>query len=163
MCLSASDHSALAAKLTSQQTCTKPPYLWTEALSVACCTGYKHLSSTGAPCQPSNAERMCRLETAAQLAQEKPPPVPGLRGRWELCAWHPRWLTPGGGAPPPSDGLPAPRSSRLQQPGHLHPHGPLLSAAPHISLAEMPAARLEPQAAVGRHQAGTCWCGPRLA
>lgn len=67
--------------------------------------------------------------------------MPGLRGRWELCAWRPHWLRLGGGAPPPSDGPPAPRSSRLQQ-GHLHPDGSALLAALHCSLAEVSAARL---------------------
>lgn len=67
--------------------------------------------------------------------------MPGLRGRWELCAWRPHWLRLGGGALPPSDGPPAPRSSRLQQ-GHLHPDGSALLAALHCSLAEVSAARL---------------------
>ena len=106
----------------------------------------------------------CQKEVqASQSAQENPPPVPGLRGRWEWSAWRPRWLRLGGGVPLPSDGPPAPRSSRLQQQGRLHPDGPALSAALHGSLAERPASCPAPQAAVGRHHARESSCRPRLA
>ena len=125
---------------------------------MACCIRYQHPNSTGATCQPSNAERECRHETAAQIAQEDPPPVPGLRGRWESFEGRRHWLGLGDGAPPPSDGPPAQRSSRLQQQGHLHPGNLALLAALRCSLAEMPAAHLAPQATVGSHRAGESSC-----
>ena len=125
---------------------------------MACCIRYQHPSSTGATCQPSKCRQgSAGMRQLLKPAQEGTPPVQGLRGRWGSFEGRRHWLGLGDGAPPPSDGPPALRSSRLQQQGRLHPGGPALLAALHCSLAETLAAHLAPQA-VCSHRAGESGC-----